>query len=190
MREAASDFEKKMGDFDAFALFADQFDVRRGDIRYFDIETVHNEAEHNKVIKRLITYDHTGLDKTFGEQLHQSGTRYVSAFKFQYGIGARAGGEQLDFTKTYRPYVRIVGVEKDVATNRFVWGNKITLFSNTAFHGKDAARNVGREQLIEDFKLMAVQLADVTVRDLNGERYTSDEFLVDYDPKVDDILAL
>jgi hypothetical protein len=189
-REDSSDFEKKMGDFDVFAFFADQFNARRSDLRYFNIEVAHDEVEHGNIINRLTTYDATRLDKAYGERLLQSGTKYLSAFKFQYGIGARAGGEQFGFTKKYRAYVRIVGLVKDVGTNRFVWGNKITLFSNEAFHGTDKAQNASRDQLIEQFKLITGQLADIVVRDLNGDRYTSEEFLVDYDPNVDDVLSL
>ncbi len=188
-RQASCNFEKRMGDFDVFAVFADRFSARRRDLRYFNIEVIHNEVEHNKIINRLITYDDTRLDKAYSEQLLHKGTRYVSAFKFQYGIGARAGGEQFGFTKVYRPYVRIVGLVKDIVTNRFVWGNKITLFSNTEFHGKDEAQNAPREQLIDAFQPIIGQLIDVVVRDLNGERFTSEEFIVDYDPNVDDVLA-
>lgn len=188
-RQASCDFEKRMGDFDVFAMFADRFSTRRRDLRYFNINVIHNEVEHDKIIHRLITYDDTRLDKAYSEQLLHDGTRYVSAFKFQYGIGARAGGEQFGFTKVYRPYVRIVGLVKDIVTNRFVWGNKITLFSNAEFHGKDEAQNATRERLIDAFQLMIGQLIDVIVRDLNGERFTSEEFIVDYDPNVDDVLA-
>jgi hypothetical protein len=188
-RQESSEFEKKMGEYDVFSDFVERFGARRGDIKYFNIEVIHNELAHNKIITRLITYDDSRLDKTYSETLLRNGTKHVSAFKFQYGIGARAGGEQFGFTKTYRPYVRIVGLIKDVGSNRFVWGNKITLFSNTAFAGKDEARNASRDQLIDAYSLLLGQLVDVIVRDLNGDRFTSNEFLVDYDPAVDDVLA-
>ena len=84
--------------------------------------------------------------------------------------------------------MRVVGLVKDAQTNEFVWGNKIIFFSETVYPGVDAAKNADREELVLEFKTITSQLVDILVSDLNGQRYNSDEYLVDYNPNRDDIL--
>ncbi len=178
-RKKSNDFEKKLGDFSILSYFNKTLSEKQNSIKYFNIDMNFDKIEHDKIIKRIITYDKEKLDNSYTEELNKLNCKYVSAFKIQYGMGARAGGEQFGMVKSYRPYIRLVGLIKDISSNEFVWGNKIIVFSEMVYHGRDHANEALPDDLIEQFKDISIRLAEILIDDLNGLRYTSNEQLVD-----------
>ena len=98
-RKNSSEFEKKMGDFDLYSYFVKTLYEARDSIKYFNFEMNFDSTEHAQIINRICTYDKEKLDTSFSRTLYASGDKYLSAFKFQYGIGARVGSEQMSLTK-------------------------------------------------------------------------------------------
>lgn len=187
-RKNSNELEKTLDDYSLFLFFLKSFDAAKSSIKHFDLVVNMDSPEHQKIIERLCTYKNEKLDSSYTQKLNSEGNRYVSAFQFQYGIGARAGKEQLALTKKYRPFVRIVGLIKDVNTNEFVWGNKIIVFSDTVFLGVKEAKNASREALIAAFEIITNKLISIVINDINGERYTSEDVLVGHNPSIDDLL--
>lgn len=182
-RKNSNEFEMKLGDFDALAYFANYFNYSKNRINNYNIEFTGDKPEHAKVVDLIIADKDKNIDMTFKNDLVNENTKYVSAFKFQYGIGARAGSEQLGMTKTYRPFVRLVGYIKDVDSNSIAWGNSILIFSNKKFNGKNEAKNVNEVELAKEFKRLSKRLVNVLIDDINGKQYVSDGQLVDISVK-------
>jgi hypothetical protein len=180
-----SEFEKKLGDFDVMSCFFNAFYYLMDSLKYFDLNLTFSETEHSKLVQQLSTYDNKKLDFQFMKTLKDSGYSYISAFKFQYGVGARIGKEQLGFTKTYRPFVRVVGLIRNANTNQVVWGNRIVVFSDKSFKGGDEAKNATSEELISAFKDISDKIAKILVDDMNGSSNTSKDQLVDANKKDD-----
>jgi len=188
VRKNSSAFEKKLGDFNALVYFETAFNAQKNKLVHFAMESTYDLPEHTRIVNRLVTYDSKKLDSAYGEKLMSLGTKYLAAIKFQYGVGARVGKEQFSLTKKYRPYVRVVGLIKDVASNEFVWGNKIILFSQKVYKGKSEAKDAPGEEIVAELKLLIDQLVKILIDDMNGQRYESKDSLADYEPGVDDIL--
>jgi hypothetical protein len=177
-RKNSSEYEKKMGDFSVLSYFDSLFYGLNGSIKDFKIEMTGNKNDNARILNRL---ESRSIDKDtqFTAELNSSNYKYISAFNFQYGIGARAGGEQFGFTKKYRPYVRIDGMIKDVKTNKLSWSNNIIVFSNIVYHGKKEAEEANISNLIEEFKIISERLARLVIDDMNGKKYTYKEYLVE-----------
>jgi uncharacterized protein (TIGR02145 family) len=186
-RKNSNEFEKKMGDFSVLSYFANSFYNTKDSIKKYNIILTLDKSEHSKIINRLNTGNKKNLDTAFTNELNNSNTQYVSAFKFQYGIGARAGNEQFGLTKTYRPFVRLTGYIKDVNSNFIVWRNAIIIFSTKELHGRDEAQYINEEELKKEFKKISNKLITTVINDLNGTRYSSTEQLVDIS-SIDDYL--
>jgi hypothetical protein len=187
-RKNNNEFEMKLGDFDLLSYFDSSFYSLNGSIKDFSLDITANKTAHSNIIKRLNTYYNDKLDEQFTTELNSSNYKFISAFKFQYGIGARVGGEQFRLTKLYQPFVRVVGMIRDVKTNKIVWSNNIIVFSNLIYHGQKAAKEANMTELKEEFKAISDKLARIIVDDINGKRYTYLEYLVDYNPGIDDAL--
>jgi len=181
-RKNSNEFEKKMGDFSVLSYFANTFSVYKDSIDKYNLLITTDKSENTKIVDRLCTGKIKDLDPTFTNELNSSDTKYVSAFKFQYGIGARAGMEQFGMTKTYRPFVRLVGYIKDVSSNIIVWQNSIIVFSTKEFHGRNEAEYANEEELKKEFKKLCTKLVKITINDINGTPFTSKEQLVDISP--------
>jgi len=179
-RKNGNEFEKKLGDFNVLSYFANSFYNSKDSIGKYNIIFTSDKAEHAKIVNRLCTGNKKKLDQTFTNELTNANMPYVSVFKLQYGIGARAGKEQFGMTKTYRPFVRMVGYIKDVNSNIIVWSNAITIFSNKEFHGRDEAQYVNEEELKKEFKKICNKLVTIIIMDINGKKYNSLDQLVDF----------
>jgi len=186
-RKSSNEFEKKLGDFSVLSYFYESFYKKSTSLKFFDLHNISDATEHPQVIKTIITYDKLKLDTVYESKLIKSDIKFISAFKLQYGIGARAGREQFGMKKSYRLFVRVVGLIKNINTNEFVWGNKIIVFSEQAFIGRDQAKNAPEEELIDEFKTIISNLTDILIDDMNGNRYNFKEMLVDYNLN-DDLL--
>jgi hypothetical protein len=184
-RISNNEFEKKLDSFDVLSYFFNSFTNLKDSIKFFDIQLTFNQSEHLKLIKQLSESDNKKLDFQYMKILKDSGYSYISAFKFQYGVGARIGKEQLGFTKTYRPFVRIVGLIRNASTNQVIWGNRIVVFSDKSFKGGDEAKNATPEDLISAFKDISDKIAKILVDDMNGLNNTSKDLLVDANKKDD-----
>jgi hypothetical protein len=178
-RQENNEFEKKLGDFNVLTLFTNTFYASKDSIKYFDLALTNDNIEHTKIIQRLCTYDKSKLDMTFTNDMNNAKNKYISTFKFQYGMADRAGGEQFSMTKKYRLFVRVVGLVKDVNTNEFVWGNKIVIFSDKTYFGKKDAKNATEADMKVEFKKITDKIVKVLINDLNGQRYSSEEQIVD-----------
>jgi hypothetical protein len=186
-RKASSEFEKKLDSFDVLTYFVSSFDKMKDSLKYFNLVFNSDSVKSPKILAHILTNDRNKLDAYFIKEITNSGNKYISAFKFQYGIGARAGKEQYGLKKSYRPFVRIVGEIKDVNSNTIVWVNKIEVFSDVSYRGRNEAKEEFDFNLIKEFKVICGKLASYLVEDLNGKQYYFPEGLVDYSIN-DDIL--
>jgi hypothetical protein len=177
-RKNSNEFEKKLGDFDVLTCFYKALKNVQDSIRCFQIESTFDKNENSKIIKCLETNDINKVDKSYTETLTKSNYKYISAIRIQYGIGARAGGEQFGMTKTYRPYIKLVCIIKDINSNESVWGNRIIVFSESSYKGSDAAINADQKLLVQQFEDICANLAKFFMNDLNGYRYLSKDQLV------------
>jgi hypothetical protein len=186
-RKASSEFEKKLGSFDVLTYFVSSFDKMKDSLNYFVPVFPSDSLQSPMILKQVISGNKNQSDISYSREVFNSGAKYISAIKFQYGVGARAGKEQFGMKKTYRPFVRIVGVIKDINTNEIIWGNKMTVFSEKAYKGRDEAKEEFDFNLIKSFKVICDKLSRFLVEDLNGKQYFFPEGLVDYSAN-DDIL--
>lgn len=177
-RKNSNEFEKKLGDFDVLSCFYKALKNVQDSIKYFQIESTFDKNEKSKIVKYIETGDINKIDKSYTETLTKSNYKYISAIRILYGIGARAGGEQFGMTKTYRPYIKLVCLIKDINSNESVWGNRIIVFSESSYKGSDTAKNADPKILITQFEDICAKLATFFMNDLNGYRYSSKDQLV------------
>jgi len=178
-RKASNEFEKKLGSFDVLAYFVSSLEKMKDSLKYFVPVFPSDSLQSPEILKHILNKDKNNPD-LFSKQVVKYNAKYMSAIKLQYGVGARAGKEQFGMKKTYRPFVRIVGIIKDINTNEVVWGNKITVFSEKAYKGRDEAKEEFDFNLIKSFRVICDKLSRLLVEDLNGKQYYFPEGLVDY----------
>jgi hypothetical protein len=179
-RKASSEFEMKLGSFDVLSYFSRLFEKSKDSVKYYNVIFNSDSLKSQKILDHLLTNNIKRLDSAFTRELITSGTKYVAAFKFQYGIGARAGKEQIGLKKSYRPFIRLVGAVKDVNTNTFVWENRFEVFSDRFYKGRNEALEEFDFNLIKEFKVICNKLLIFLIDDLNGKQYHIVEELVDY----------
>ena len=84
----------------------------------------------------------------------------------------RGGQEQFGFRKVYRPFIRVLGLIKNSATQEVVWQVDMNMYSpSDAYTGGEAdAENLSGERLVSAYKQVTRLLCDQVVASLIGER--------------------
>jgi hypothetical protein len=163
-------FEKILGNFDVFEYFNDQFKLRANDSTKVKL----NFAVLADVAPRIIA-----LAKCDSKSACEQDIQYVSqttthfaAFKVSYGLAMRNGPEQFGFRKVYRPFIRVLGVIKNSATEKVIWQADMTMYSpsDTYTGGEADAENLSAERLIGSYQHITKILCDLLVDSLNGGR--------------------
>jgi hypothetical protein len=95
----------------------------------------------------------------------------VAAFKISYGLGVRAGAEQVGFRKYYRPFIMLIGRIKHAGTEETVWQEYIIAFDNkNRYLGEEAnADKIKKEKMIAAFKEITKEVMDMLIKSLNGK---------------------
>jgi hypothetical protein len=168
--ESGNAFEKVLGDFDVFEDFNDQFKLRANDSTKVQL----NFSVPAEVAQRIIALAKCN-SKTACEQDIQYVSRettHLAAFKVSYGLAMRTGPEQLGFRKVYRPFIRVLGIIKNSATEEVIWQADMTMYHpGDAYTGGEAdAENLSAERLTRSYKDITKVLCDLLVQNLNGER--------------------
>lgn len=192
-RHENSEYEKLLGKFDVQADFNMSLNKQIKECVDFDIEVTEDPRINVEVIGALkdpiicdSTKDAPVLSGVPLEKLKNSGAPYVLGIKFSYGLGARAGNEQLGLTKLYRPFVKMIGIMIDTETGDVVWRNFFLVFGPKGYRGGDAdVENLDAEELTSTFQDINVALVKMLVDALNGEPVPQLPFLVGLSPKID-----
>lgn len=166
-RMKSSDYEKLLGDFDVTNHFYKLFSTNIPKSKYIKIDLANNAEITNKIIK-AIQSDNRENKATID---HDAGQNYscLAAFKISYGFGTKLG-EHYGFTKTYRPFIRLIGMVKRADTGEVVWADSIIAFGNKKYVGSNAnADRIDKNELISAFKELSKEVLDLSIKSLNGE---------------------
>ena len=171
-RLGSSDFEKKLDEFDIQPYFYEQ--LTQNLYSPFEITFVSDSETTSQLIA---SFKQKPSDKE--EFPIFPDYKNVMALKLAYGIGARAGGEQLGFTKSYRPFIRLLARMKDAQTNEILWQEAILVFGEKNYRGSDAdPENVPRDELITAFKSLTEQTIAMLSKSLAGQKLDEMPILV------------
>jgi len=178
-RLQSGEFEKLLGDFDVFEYFNEHLKQRTaGDSGMIRLKYSDSPALTAQVIA-FARCDNKDQCDTAGRSLGEA-IPYIAAIKMSYGLGLRQGNEQLGFTKSYRPFIRAIGVVKKVPSAEAVWQSDVLVFGEKRYKGGDAnADRIPRDELVAAFKGLTIQAIDLVVRSLNGEVLQEMPVLVD-----------
>ena len=160
-------------------IFTSRFTALKDSLKYFNFIITKNAEDKINIVNKVATKNNKNLNPGFNKVLGLNGTMHVCAIKFQYGISMRGNSENFGFVKTYRPYVLVKSVIKDLTTNKNVWGNTITLFSNRiAYKGKGEIEKADIAALTEEYKILCNRASEILIQDMDGKRYESKDLLV------------
>jgi hypothetical protein len=171
-----------LGDFNVLTCLYASIDSLKGAIKHFDLSFATGIKESESINKNFAANDKSGSGTPYNSVSTNAKYQYISSFKVQYGMGARAGMEQFGLIKKYRPYIRLIGAIKDTKSNNVVWQNKIIVFGD-AYLGSKAAKNVSGAELQNDFVVLCNQLAGILINDINGDsKFNGTQEMVDWLP--------
>ena len=124
--------------------------------------------------------------KDLMDYLTEDGLSHALVIKVSYGLGARAGSEQIGFRKSYRPFVQLIGRLRDIETGEFIWSDDLIVFGPKPYRGSDAnAENLSREELVQTYEQLNAELASLLIASLNGEQVPARPPLVGLSSRMD-----
>jgi hypothetical protein len=178
LRLESSEFEQLLEEFDVSDHFFRQLDVRINSNNKFAF-TFTEDFDRSEKLLKFIRCDYPSecnpADKTM-----QARFPCGTALKIAYGLGARQGSEQFGFTKTYRPFIRLIGKTKILSLNQVIWEEDILVFGNKGYRGNKAtADQIDRDELISTFKYLTSQAIELLLRSLDGSKLGKMPILVD-----------
>ena len=165
-RLAANEFEKRLDAFDTSEYFFRSFPTQLPKSQLVSYDFTKTPETRVAVISGIratapfanVTDPATG--KTYEN---------VGAFRMYYGMGMKVGNEQLGFRKTYRPYIRVIGIVKNLPNNKILWRDSVTAFGETKYVGGAAdAVNIEPAALIATFKKLTPEAIALFSKSLNG----------------------
>ncbi len=170
VRQEANAFEALLGDFDVTGHTNERLRARIAEAQRFDIKFTDDPA----VAEALI-----GVASS-GQKIAAAGGDVMAVFKISYGLGARAGREQMGFKKTYRPFVRLLGVVRNNATGEVLWHGAVIAWGAKGYKGAEAdAKKIPPDDLVAAFKTVSDDAISLLIRSLNGESLSPMGELVD-----------
>ena len=178
LRLDSSEYEKLLGDFDVSDHFIKQFSRDIHKSRLMNIALTDDSDVAGKVIKAAQS-EKPEAEEAFRD-ISGRGYKCLAAFKVSYGLGARQGGEQFGFAKSYRPFIRVIGTVKNAASGEIVWANSLISFGSKRYVGGDAnADKIDAEELRSAFRDLTRELIGLTFADMNGEEVPAMPVMVD-----------
>lgn len=166
-RQAANAFEALLGEFDVAALVSERLRSRIGEAGRFSFAWA-GDAETAEALIALAGA--SGKPAGPGvERLVAESQQVLGAFKVSYGLGARVGKEQFGFKKTYRPFVRILGVVKRASTGEQLWHGAVIAWGAEGYKGRPEAKTTPRDELVASFKAVTEEAVTLLLRSLAGE---------------------
>ena len=158
--KSGNEFEKVLGDFDVASYFFNELESYKSNDGWAKIAISKNGSLNADILSAIR-----------GSQISSFNTHdgCVGAIKLSYGLGARFGGEQFGFIKTYRPFILLVSEIRDSSSNAVMWRDMVLSFSEKAYRGNDAdAKNLNRDTLVESFKEVSRVAVSEFYAKLNG----------------------
>jgi len=182
-RLAANVFEKRLGDFDTSEYFLTQLEARFADSHQFQLTAVKDPAVQQQIIQFVRSDD--DAPSTVQLALPGGGTADdVAGFRVVYGLAMRQGMEQFGFHKTYRLFIRLIGMIKDAHTGEVVWKKTILAFGDKGYEGY-ASSHIDGAEMAATYKDLTTNVIDQAMRSLNGENLPPMPTLAD--PYGDDV---
>lgn len=176
VRQEANAFEALLGDFDVTGSVNERLRARMPEARHFEIEFTNDAALAEALVSLASSEAKTG-DET-ARKIAVEGRDVMCVVKVSYGFGARAGREQLGFKKTYRPFVRLLGVVRKNSTGEVIWHGAVIAWSAKGYKGREA-KEIPRAELVDAFKTVSEDAISLLIRSLNGESLSPMGQLVD-----------
>jgi hypothetical protein len=178
VRQEANAFEALLGDFEVTGYVNERLRARMPEAHHFNMELTDDAALAEAVIRLASSGAKAGDESA--QTFAAAGRDVMCAVKVSYGLGARAGREQLGFKKTYRPFVRLLGVVQRKGTGQVIWHGAVIAWGATGYKGGEAdAKKIQREELVDAFKTASEDAISLFVRSLNGEALSPMGDLVD-----------
>lgn len=165
-RLAANEFEKRLGSFDTAEYFFRGFPAQLPGSTLVSFDFAENPDSRIAVLSsvRAATPAANITDAATGKTYEN-----VAAFRLFYGLGMRVGTEQVGFRKTYRPFIRIIGVVRNLPGNKIIWRDSAIAFGETKYVGDNAdAVNIDPAELIDAFKKLGPEAIALLAKSLNG----------------------
>lgn len=162
----SSEFEAKLNNFDTKSHFYSELLKRESD-NIIDITYVDDAKIAEKIISAFKDdYNDSGaMRKHIGEEFDN-----IMVIKLAYGTGAKTGSEQLGFTKSYRPFIRLLSGIKNINSKEVLWQDHVLVFGDKSRRGSDAdAENVPRTELLSALKMLTQKSIAMLGDSLNGE---------------------
>jgi len=166
-RLAANEFEKRLDDFDTSEYFFRGFPEQLPKSKLVSYDFAKNPETRSAVLSGIrATAPSTNVTDSATGKVYEN----VGAFRMYYGIGMRVGNEQLGFRKTYRPFIRVIGIVKNLPNNKILWSDWVTAFGENKYVGGNAdAVNIDPTELIAAFKKLTPEAIALFSKSLNGE---------------------
>jgi hypothetical protein len=168
-------FEELLGEFDVVSHFFERLEHRIESSTFLEFTFAKDPELAERVLRQVAAHDPADR-AAVAEGRHGC----VTALKLSYGLGARHGGEQFGFTKSYRPFLLLIGLTKRSDTSEVLWKERVLVFGDTRYRGDAAsADRIQREELVASFEALTEQAIDLLIQSLNGEPLPEMPVLVD-----------
>ncbi len=168
-RLESNEYEKLLGAFDVSQHFIKE--LRQGTKSSTLLSLVFNDnADITVKSVEYVKCSDAGSCTAIAEAL-PSDSPTIAVMKMAYGIGMRQGKEQFGFVKSYRPFIRVMGIARRADNHQVIWRDTVIVFGEKAYRGSEAnADQIPREELIDAFKGISTDAVKLIVRSLNGEK--------------------
>ena len=177
-RLESSPFERLLGDFDVTDYVLSELTQKVTSSKYITF-TFTKDLDTAKEVRQFVRSD-SSKTYVFENKAIKDRFSCATALKMAYGLGARAGNEQLGFVKSYRPFIRLIGIAKDFDTNAVLWRADIIVFGEKRYKGSEAkADRIDRQELVLAFKDLTSQAIRLLLRSVNGEELSEMPVLFD-----------
>lgn len=168
VRQDANAFEALLGDFDVTGYTNERLRAKIREARHFELEFTDDAATAEALVGIASSTEKPSEDAA--RTTASLGRDVMAAFKVSYGLGARAGREQFGFKKTYRPFVRILGLVRRNGTGEDLWHGAVIAWGAKGYKGpQTGAKNIPCEELVDAFKAVAEDVVTLLIRSLNAE---------------------
>ncbi|MCB2171051.1 MAG: hypothetical protein KQI78_25625 [Deltaproteobacteria bacterium] len=178
LRLESSKFEQLLGDFDV----SDHFFQELNSHIHSNNKFVFTFTEDYDTTEKLLKFIRCNYPSNCSpaDSTIQAKFPCGTALKLAYGLGARQGSEQFGFIKTYRPFIRLIGVTKLFSHNQVIWEEDILVFGKKGYKGNKASADlIDRDELIVSFKYLTSQAIDLLMESLDGNELREMPILVD-----------
>ncbi|WP_145999119.1 hypothetical protein [Oceanicoccus sp. KOV_DT_Chl] len=167
-RLESSEYEKILSEFNVGQYLENDFKEQSKSSQSLIIKLSSSENESAAIVSMARCGQSASCSDPVEAEL--SNTAAVAAFKYSYGLAMRFGKEQFGFVKTYRPFIRIMGVAIDAETNKPLWSNAVVVFGEKPYKGSDSnAENINSEELVSTFKSISQKANSLIIDSLNGD---------------------